>query len=628
MSRSDGEAPTTMPALFDAQLSRSPDALAILFEGEELTYADVAAQANRLARHLIGLGAGPEQIVALAIPRSAQAVIAMLAVLKSGAAYLPIDLDSPATRVAHILVDADPVAVLTTGDAATLVPRQHPTPVVVLGTPATAEVVEAYDPTTVGDSERCSALTPHNAAYVLYTSGSTGAPKGVVVPHSGIINTLRWWQDEHPLTEQDRVLLKTPLTFDPSIHEWFWPLWVGAVLVGARADGHKDTEYLVSLIQDAGVTSIQFVPATLHEFLAHPGAPDCLSLRHVLCGGQALPTDLVDRYFAVMNTGLLNLYGPTEASIESTSWPCRPGLPPGIAPIGRPISNSRSYVLDDTLRPVAPGTTGELYIAGAGLARGYLGRPDLTAKAFVPNPFDGPGERMYRTGDLAFWSPEGELHFVGRVDSQVKIRGVRIELGEIETVVRTVTEADDVAVLVRGEGVHQHLVAFLAGSLAGSHGDADTASADRTARIRSRLLELLPAVAVPARVIFLDKLPAASNGKLDFGALADLATGHQADEDEDAYVMPRTPHEQQLAEIWATTLGVSRIGADDNFFAIGGNSLLAMELIGHVRSAFGVHIPIRKLYEAPTVARLADELAALSADLADHPEFGQGRRSQ
>ena len=609
----------TLPALFDAQASRSPDAPAILFEGEKLTYAELAVHANRLARHLIGLGAGPEQIVALAMPRSAQTVIAMLAVLKSGAAYLPLDLESPATRIGQVLMDADPIAVLATADTVALLPRQQRALVVVLDTPATAEAVEEYDATTVGDSERISALTQQNAAYVLYTSGSTGAPKGVVVPHAGIINTLRWWQNEHPLTEQDRVLLKTPLTFDPSIHEWFWPLWVGAILVVARTDGHKDTEYLVSLIQDTGVTSVQFVPSTLHEFLSHPGAPGCLSLRHVLCGGQALPTDLVDRFFAVMGIGLLNLYGPTEASIESTSWPCRPGLSPGIAPIGRPITNSRSYVLDDALRPVPTGTTGELYIAGAGLARGYLGRPDLTARAFVANPFDGPGERMYRTGDLAFWSAEGELYFVGRVDSQVKISGVRIELGEIETALRTVTGADDVAVLVRGEGVQQYLVAFVAGS--GSYGDVGSGGdADRTAGIRSRLLELLPAVAVPARMVFVNKLPAAPNGKLDFGALADLAVGLQADEDNAAHVLPQTPREQQLAAIWATTLGVSRIGADENFFLVGGNSLLAMQMIRQVRSAFGVNIPIRKLYEAPTVAGLAAELAALSADPADNSE--------
>jgi amino acid adenylation domain-containing protein len=601
--------PTTMPALFDAQVARSPDAPAILFEGEMLSYAQVASRANRLARHLIGLGAGSERIVALAMPRSAQTVIAMLAVLKAGAAYLPLDLDSPA-RMGRVLTDADPVAVLATGGAEALLPRQLLAPVVVLDTAATAAVVDALDATTVGDGERVSALTTQNAAYVLYTSGSTGTPKGVMVPHSGIINTLRWWQDDHPLTERDRVLLKTPLTFDPSIHEWFWPLWVGGVLVVARADGHKDTEYLISLIQEAGVTSVQFVPATLHDFLTHPAAPDCRSLRHVLCGGQGLPTSLVDLFFAVMPVGLLNLYGPTEASIESTSWQCRPGLPPGIAPIGRPIANSRSYVLDDALQPVPPDTTGELYIAGAGLARGYLGRPDLTALAFIANPFDGPGERMYRTGDLAFRTDDGNLQFVGRVDSQVKVNGVRIELGEIETALRLVTGADEVAVLVRGEDAQQHLFAFLACL----PGGADKAPADRAAGVRSQLLELLPAAAVPSRIIFLDKLPAASNGKLDSAALADLAASKSASRDAAAYVGPQAGYEQRLAAIWETTLGSGRIGRDDNFFALGGTSLLAMRLIGQIRSAFGVPIPIRKLYETQTVAGLARELAALSND--------------
>ncbi|GAA3783727.1 hypothetical protein GCM10022403_017990 [Streptomyces coacervatus] len=590
-----------MPGLFDRQAALTPEAPALLFQGQTLTYAQLAAQADQLARYLIILGAGPERLVALHMPRSARAVIAMLAVLKAGAAYLPLDPEGPANRTRQVLRNAAPVAVLTTHGAAPGLSAGH-VPQVVLDDPDTVLAIEALDGSPLRSAERSGALSERNAAYVLFTSGSTGVPKGVVVPHSGIVNTLRWWQHDHPLTERDRVLLKTPLTFDPSIHEWFWPLWVGALLVVAEDGGHRDTDYLVALIRGAGITSAQFVPTTLREFLAHPNAADCTTLRHVICGGEALPTTTVDRFFSLLRVGLLNVYGPTEASIESTSWACRPGLAQGIAPIGRPVLNSRCYVLDQTLQPVPDGSTGELYIAGSGLARGYLGRADLTAKAFVANPFGEPGERMYRTGDLVFRSPEGDLEFVGRADTQVKIRGVRVELGEIETALCKVTSGHDAAVVQRGDGARQRLIGVVA------HPDPSSA---RALDLRGRLLDLLPSVAVPSDVIFVGGLPEASNGKRDLKAIDALVAAHLAELENDSEpTLPRTELEKRLAAAWQAAFGSGPVGVFDNFFEIGGDSMLAVRLIAEIRSSLGLEVSLRTLFAAPSVARLAEVLAS------------------
>ncbi len=385
---------------------------------EQLTYAELDAASNRLARYLIGLGAGPEEIVAVSLPRSADLVIALLAVLKTGAAYLPLDPGYPAERLCALIEDAAPVAVISEH-----LPEAS-------GLPASA----------ITDADRKSALSALHPAYVIYTSGSTGRPKGVCVPHAGIVNRLAWMQDEFKLTAADAVLQKTPFSFDVSVWEFFWPLLEGARLVLAKPGGHQDPEYLAGLIAAEQVTTIHFVPAMLDAFteLADPAA--CTTLTRVICSGEALTAAQRDRFAATFGAPLFNLYGPTETSVDSTWWPCDQECE-GPPPIGKPISNTRVYVLDERLRPVPPGVTGELYIAGAGLARGYLGRPGLTASRFIACPFAGPGTRMYRTGDLARWRVEGEgevgggnVDYLGRTDSQVKIRGHRIELGEIDAV--------------------------------------------------------------------------------------------------------------------------------------------------------------------------------------------------
>ncbi|MEU0537733.1 amino acid adenylation domain-containing protein, partial [Amycolatopsis tolypomycina] len=415
----------TVPELFAAQVARTPDHPALVFEDEELTYAELDAVSNRLARVLAARGAGPERVVALALPRSTHLVTAILAVLKTGAAYLPLDPGYPADRIAFMLDDADPALVLAVAETA--VPGA-----LLLDDPGTLAGISAEPLEAV--------LRPENPAYVIYTSGSTGRPKGVVVPHAGIVNRLLWMQDEYGLTAEDRVLQKTPSSFDVSVWEFLWPLLTGATEVLARPDGHKDPAYLARLIRDRGVTTVHFVPSMLQVFLQEPAAAGCTSLRRVLCSGEALPLDAVTQFGQVLDAELHNLYGPTEASVDVTAH--RTSTEDTSVPIGRPVWNTRTYVLDAALRPVPPGTPGELYLAGVQLARGYLGRAGLTAERFVADPFGAPGTRMYRTGDLARFRPDGVLEFLGRGDEQIKIRGFRVEPGEIAA---TLAAHDDVA---------------------------------------------------------------------------------------------------------------------------------------------------------------------------------------
>nr|APD71879.1 non-ribosomal peptide synthetase 1 [Streptomyces sp.] len=371
--------PVTLTELLTAQARRTPDATALVFEGTELSYAELDERAGRLARHLVAQGVGPERFVAVAAPRSVELVVALLAVLKSGAAYLPVDPGYPAERIAYLLEDAAPVLVLTTSEVAAGLPETG-TPHLLLDTEdITAELTSL------------PVVTPANPAYVIYTSGSTGRPKGAIVPHEGIVNRLLWMQDHYRLTAEDRVLQKTPSGFDVSVWEFFWPLITGATLVVARPEGHKDPVYLAELIREQAITTTHFVPSMLQAFLAEPAAAGCTSLRRVICSGEALPATLRDLFYATFDgptdIGLHNLYGPTEASVDVTWWACGPEDKTESVPIGRPVWNTRVYVLDSALRPVPPGAPGELYLAGVQLARGYLGRAGLSAGRFVADPF-------------------------------------------------------------------------------------------------------------------------------------------------------------------------------------------------------------------------------------------------
>ena len=427
----------TLPELFQAQVARTPEATAVVFEGVEVSYGELNGRANRLARLLIGRGVGPESLVAVVMDRSADLVVALLAVLKAGGAYLPVDPGYPADRISYLLTDAAPVLVLTDHASASEVTGAGlpALPVLVLDDPALVDGLAGLDGMDVTDAERPAALVPAHPAYVIYTSGSTGRPKGVAVPHGGVVNRLAWMQGEYGLGAGDRVLQKTPFGFDVSVWEFFWPLTQGAVLVVARPGGHRDPGYLAEVIVRERITVTHFVPSMLRVFLSGPAAGACTGLRVVFCSGEALSPGLRDEFAGLLDVPLHNLYGPTEASVDVTAWPCRAGADGAMVPIGRPMWNTQVYVLDERLRPVPVGVAGELYIAGVQLARGYLGRAGLTAERFVACPFGSTaGERMYRTGDVARWSRDGWLEYLGRTDDQVKIRGFRIELGEVEAV--------------------------------------------------------------------------------------------------------------------------------------------------------------------------------------------------
>ncbi|HEX6352085.1 MAG TPA: amino acid adenylation domain-containing protein [Actinophytocola sp.] len=552
---------TTLVALLAEQADRTPDAIAMVAEGRTFTYAELHANASRLARRLIACGAGRGRVVAVALPRSAELVVALYAVLKSGAAYLPIDPALPRERIDFLVADAEAVVVL-----------DDPVDVLVGGGDDTAPEVD---------------ITPADAAYVIYTSGSTGRPKGVVVPHRGVVNHLLWTQERFGLTADDRVMLKTPASFDVSVSEFFWPLAVGATLVVARPDGHRDPGYLADLITAEQVTTVRFVPSMLRAFLAHADVSQCLSLRRVLASGEALPADLAAEFHAAfdgLDVELHNLYGPTEASIEVTHVRCAPG--DLTVPIGRPAWNTRLYVLDADLTPVPPGATGELYLAGIQLARGYLKRPGLTAERFLADQYGAPGARMYRTGDLARWTADGTVEYLGRADDQVKIRGFRIEPGEVA------------AVLARQPGVADAAVVARDGRLVGY---VTPVTADTTA-LREAAAATLPEHMVPSAVVPLDRLPLTPSGKLDRRALPDPDYAAPIA----AYVAPGTATEQVVADIWAELLELPRVGVTDSFFALGGDSLLSLRVTARVNAAFSLDLTPRDVLAGRTVRALAD----------------------
>jgi amino acid adenylation domain-containing protein len=453
-------AAATLPGLFEAQAAATPDAVALAFADASVSYADLASRANRLARWLVAEGVGPESVVAVLADRGVDLVVALLAVLTAGGAYLPVEPECPPGRAAVILERARPALVLATRDAwdSVGVPVTD-APVLILDDRGPRERLAGLPAAVLGAAER-RPLRPSHPAYVIFTSGSTGTPKGVVVPHAGLVNRLAWMQGTFGLTPADRVLQKTPSMFDVSVWEFFWPLITGATLVLASPGGHRDPAYLARLIRQERVTTVHFVPAMLNVFLREPAAADCTTLSRVICSGEALSGETVTRFSRTLGSGLFNLYGPTETTIDVTWHACGPEDGPR-PPIGQPVWNTRAYVLDDLLRPVLPGVTGELYVAGVQLARGYLNAPGLTAKRFVPCPF-AAAQRMYRTGDLVRWDASGRLEYAGRVDDQVKIRGARVEPGEIAAVLRADPAlAEAVVTVVEGTPGDKRLVAYV-----------------------------------------------------------------------------------------------------------------------------------------------------------------------
>ncbi|HST62152.1 MAG TPA: amino acid adenylation domain-containing protein, partial [Longimicrobium sp.] len=531
--------------LVEAQAARTPDATALVFEGEPLTYAELNRRANRLAHHLRSLGVGPDARVGLCVERSLEMMVGLLAVLKSGGAYVPLDPAYPAERLAYMLDDSDPAVVLSQ--------RALRDGIGSTGAPVLEldEAAPAWGHHLATNPER-GTLTPEHLAYVIYTSGSTGRPKGVGVPHRAVVNALSWMQDLAGLAADDTVLHKTPYSFDASLRELLPALLVGARLVLARPEGHRDPAYLLELMQREGITTLHAVPSLLQALVDEGGLAACHALRTVMCGGEALPAELVRRFADQAPWArLYNVYGPTEAAVDVTAWPCT-GRPDASAmtPIGSPMANVRIYLLDPAGEPVTVGVAGELHIGGVQVARGYLGRAALTAERFVPDPFSTEGgARLYRTGDRARWRADGAIEYLGRLDFQVKVRGFRIELGEIEGALRGSEGVADCVVVAREDVPgEKRLVAYVVGDV-------------EAGALREHLLRELPEYMVPAAFVSLDALPLTANGKLDRKALPapEYASA------EEKHVAPRTPVEEVLAGIWAEVLRLERVGVEESF---------------------------------------------------------------
>jgi amino acid adenylation domain-containing protein len=568
---------------FEACVERQPRSVALQFDGRNVTYGTLNKRANQLARWLRTRGVGPDVLVGVCLERSVEMMVAILGVLKAGGAYVPIDPEYPDDRVAFMLQDAGAPIVLTQARWASRL-QGHTGDRLSLDTEW--EQVASLDASNPGYE-----VTGDQLAYMIYTSGSTGRPKGAMNTHRGIANRLLWMQDAYGLTPDDRVLQKTPFSFDVSVWELLWPLMTGARVVMAVPGGHRDPRYLVELIERAKITTLHFVPSMLHAFLEEPDLDRCRSLARVICSGEALSPELLRRFFSRLDVPLHNLYGPTEAAVDVTAWACDVHDVRGTVPIGKPIANTQIYLLDARGQPVPIGVTGELYIGGVNVGRGYLNRPELTAERFLPDPFNrDPRARLYRTGDLARFRSDGNIEYLGRIDSQVKIRGFRIELGEIEAALLSYPGVTGAVVVAQDTPAgDKRLVGYVA-------------IADRpdtlALALEAHLSRTLPDYMVPSAFVALDALPLLPNGKVDRARLpgADMRGTH---------VAPERGLEAEVAAIWEEVLRQAPIGATDDFFALGGNSLSASQVVSRIGLRLETRIGIRDLFAHRTVRGLA-----------------------
>jgi amino acid adenylation domain-containing protein len=576
--------------LFEEQVARSGNEIALVFGTEQLTYRELNERANQLAHFLKRRGVGPEVLVGVCQERSIELVVSLLAILKAGGAYVPFDPEYPQERLRFLIADTG-VRVVLTQERWREKLAGNETEVV-----SVDQLWEELKQESGANLEHAS--WGEKLAYVIYTSGSTGEPKGAMNTHAGIRNRLQWMQSQYPLGVGDRVLQKTPYSFDVSVWEFFWPLLTGARLVLAVPGGHQDNGYLEQVIKTEEITVVHFVPSMLRQFLEEPGVESCGTLRRVVSSGEALGYDLQQRFFQRLNAELLNLYGPTETSVEVTYWECERDSELQTVPIGYPIANSRMHVLNGQMQAVPVGVAGELYIGGRGVGRGYLGRAELTSERFVPDPYsEEEGARLYRTGDVVRYLPNGAIEYLGRVDHQVKIRGFRIELAEIEQALAGHPAIKDCVVTASADGDHKRLVAFIV---------AAPDQAPNNSELFKYLKEKLPEYMVPSTFVLLSELPLNAHGKVDRNALP--APGGERPLLDREYVAPRTPEEELLAGIWSQVLGIREIGVRDNFFELGGHSLLATQIISRTREAFQVDLPLRALFESPTVAELVERI--------------------
>ncbi|MCM3059649.1 non-ribosomal peptide synthetase DhbF [Bacillus subtilis] len=592
-----------LPEQFEKQAALRPDAIAVVYENQELSYAELNERANRLARMMISEGVGPEQFVALALPRSLEMAVGLLAVLKAGAAYLPLDPDYPADRIAFMLKDAQPAFIMTNTKAANHIPPVENVPKIVLDDPELAEKLNTYPAGNPKNKDRTQPLSPLNTAYVIYTSGSTGVPKGVMIPHQNVTRLFAATEHWFRFSSGDIWTMFHSYAFDFSVWEIWGPLLHGGRLVIVPHHVSRSPEAFLRLLVKEGVTVLNQTPSAFYQFMQaereQPDLGQALSLRYVIFGGEALELSRLEDWYnrhPENRPQLINMYGITETTVHVSYIELDRSMAALRANslIGCGIPDLGVYVLDERLQPVPPGVAGELYVSGAGLARGYLGRPGLTSERFIADPFGPPGTRMYRTGDVARLRTDGSLDYVGRADHQVKIRGFRIELGEIEAALVQHPQLEDAAVIVREDQPgDKRLAAYVIPS-------EETFD---TAELRRYAAERLPDYMVPAAFVTMKELPLTPNGKLDRKALpapdfAAAVTGRG----------PRTPQEEILCDLFMEVLHLPRVGIDDRFFDLGGHSLLAVQLMSRIREALGVELSIGNLFEAPTVAGLAERL--------------------
>jgi len=570
---------------FEARAALAPEATAVISvaDGTRWTYTELNARANRLARRLRALGVGAETRVAVVMERSAEMVAALYATMKAGGAYVPVDPGYPAERVAHMLADSGAAVVLTQSALADQFASSD----------ATVIAVDSADLSGEDDSDLPGDVDPESLVYAIYTSGSTGLPKGAGIPHRALANHMAWMQDAYPLDAGDRVLQKTPFSFDASVWEFHAPLMAGATLVMASPGAHRDPSLLLGEAEAHGITIVQAVPALLRAWLETGAMGRVRTLRRVYAGGEPLAPDLVRAIKAELpDADVINLYGPTETCVQVTSQLATGREKRATVPLGRPVHNTRTLVLDGEMRPVPVGVPGELYLGGPQVGRGYLGRPAQTAATFLPDPFaEEPGARLYRTGDRVRMGRDGELEFLGRVDQQVKVRGFRIDPGEVEAALRAVPGVADAVVAPREDAAGMvRLVAWTVSE----NGPLPSGA------LREALRRTLPEYMVPSAIVPIDRIPHTPSGKVDRRALPEPELAGEQE-----YVAPSTPAEVALAELWAGLLGVPRVGAADDFFTMGGHSLLAARLVSRVREVLGVDLPLRAVFEASTLSALA-----------------------
>ncbi|WP_406819561.1 amino acid adenylation domain-containing protein [Pseudomonas sp. KnCO4] len=589
--------------LIEAQVFATPDAPALVFGEQTLSYAELNRRANQLAHRLRELGVGPDVLVGIAMERSLEMVIGLLGIVKAGGAYVPLDPEYPQERLRYMFDDSGIALLLSQSHLRDTLP-----------VPAGLRCLEldTEDLSDYRDANPDIDVAPLNLAYVIYTSGSTGRPKGAGNSHRALVNRLWWMQKAYALDASDSVLQKTPFSFDVSVWEFFWPLMTGARLVVAQPGAHRDPQLLVDTINHHGISTLHFVPSMLQAFMTHEAVERCVSLWRVVCSGEALPAELARQTLQRLPAArLYNLYGPTEAAIDVTHWTCQPDESISV-PIGQPIDNLKAHILDGSLQPAVRGSAGELYLGGVGLARGYHQRPALTAERFVPDPFSTDGGRLYRSGDLARYRADGVIDYAGRIDHQVKIRGLRIELGEIEARLLELPSVQEAVVLAQDGPSGKQLVAYVV--------PADSTQEQGALRdsLRAALKAGVPDYMVPAHLLLLERLPLTPNGKLDRKALPQADASQLQGE----YVAPQSALEQQIAAIWAQVLKLEQVGLTDNFFQLGGHSLLATQAVARLQMELGADTPLALLFQTENLGDYATAVSAATRDrTADLDEF-------